>query len=602
MKKLRKTVHIWGLALMALLLVGANTYAQNPTGRIIGTVTDPQGAGVPGAEVVVTNETTHVSQRAVTNGGGFYQILDVPIGSYQVTIQHKDFRQLVFDNQVLQINQSLRVDGKMELGTQTEVVEVNSQASVVETVDPTVGGSITGRTLTDAPLNGRNTLDLALLLPGVMPHNPDDTSAGTYNIAGGRSDSVTFLLDGGQNNEILGNAVVFNPNPDTIAEFRILENNYTAEYGRNGGGIISEVTKSGTNQYHGSAFDFLRNGDLNANSFFNKNDPNNLLPRDTLRRNQFGGTFGGPITIPHLIHGKDRFFFFVGYQQQIQSDTVSSNGQPVFTPAQLKGDFSGADSTPTNGVCPNADPNVAAFLEATPFFQSNPTLASCAVIDPTKINTIAQNYIKAGLIPSSPSGILNSQSPGTNNTKELTLRFDFNITKKDLLTVTLGGSKNPTLVPFDNSGAPGYGDINNTQNYFTNIAYTRTFTPNVLNEFRFTTQRNNVLQAQPASTLPGPAQLGFTNITPDQTTGPTMLFFDSTGLNVGFSGQGPSTTIQNAFVYSDTVSWTHGKHTFKFGGGFSAYQSNIDYDFFVNGEFDFVGAGESAPGTTLQTS
>ncbi|MGC1367648.1 MAG: carboxypeptidase regulatory-like domain-containing protein, partial [Candidatus Acidiferrum sp.] len=571
-----------------MLSAGGSLYAQDPTGRIIGSVSDPLGAGIPGVMVTVTNVTTQVSKKTETNKEGFYQILDLSIGTYKVTMEHQDFRLLAFENQVLQINQSLRIDGKMELGARTETVEVQSQASVVETVDPTIGGTITGRTISDAPLNGRNTLDLALLEPGVMPHNPDDTSAGTYNIAGGRSDSVTFLLDGGQNNEILGNGVVYNPNPDTIAEFKILENNYTAEYGRNGGGIVSEVTKSGTNEWHGSAFDFVRNGDFNANSFFNKNDPNNLLPRDTLRRNQFGGTFGGPITIPHVVHGKDRFFFFLGYQQQIQSDTASSDGQTVFTPAQLQGDFSNGGAP---GNCPNADPNVSGFLQANPFFQSNPAAAACAIIDPTKINSIAQKYIAAGLIPSSSSGILNSQAAGTNNSKELTMRFDFNISQKDRISATLGGSRNPVLNPFDGSGVSGFGDINETKNYFTGFTYTHTFTPNLLNEFRVTTQRNNVLSAKPQSNLPGPTALGFTNVTPDETTGPPILFFDSTGLTVGFSPQGPSTLIQNAFVYNDTLSWTHGRHTFKFGGGFSAYETNINFDFFVDGSFDFVGDG-----------
>jgi hypothetical protein len=581
------------LTLMLLFTTARFSHAQAPTGRVVGTITDPQGAGVSKVQITVTNTSTQVSSHAESNDSGFYQVLDLGIGTYRVTVEHEGFRPLVFDNQVLQINQSLRIDGKLELGSRNETIEVHDQVSVVETVDATVGGTITGRTLTDAPLNGRNALDLALLQPGVTPSNPDDTSAGTYNIGGGRSDSVTFLLDGGQNNEILGNGVVYNPNPDTIGEFRVLENNYTAEYGRNGGGIISEVTKSGTNEWHGSAFDFIRNGDLNANLFFNKSTAGNLLPRDTLRRNQVGGTFGGPITIPHVVHGKDRFFFFVGYQQQIQTDSQSSDGQPVFTPAQLQGDFS-QSGTPGNGQpgnCPNADPNVAAFLQANPYFQSNSAMAACAVIDPTKINSVAQKYISAGLIPTSPTGLLNSQSAATDNRKELTMRFDFNMTEKDRLSATIGGSRNPTLVPFPLSGAPGFASLDGRNNYFTNLAYTRTFTPSLLNEFRFTTQRNNILQDQPASSAPGPSALGFTNITPDQTTGPPILFFDSTGLDVGFSPQGPTHEIQNAFIYSDVLSWTHGKHTWKFGGGFSAYESNIVYDFYVNGAFDFVGNG-----------
>jgi hypothetical protein len=209
---------------------------------------------------------------------------------------------------------------------------------------------------------------------------------------------VTFLLDGGLNNEQLANGVVYNPNPDTIAEFRVLENNYTAEYGRNGGGIVTVVTKSGTNAWHGSAFDFIRNDAFNANTFFNNKAG---LPREVLKRNQYGGTFGGPITVPHLVHGKDRFFFFVGYQGQKQTQQQTTNSISVFTPAQLGGDFSNGGQP---GNCPNADPNVAAFLQANTFFQGDSAKRACGIIDPAKINGVAQKYIAAGLIATDPTG------------------------------------------------------------------------------------------------------------------------------------------------------------------------------------------------------
>src|SRR4029077_4856012 len=144
-------------------------------------------------------------------------------------------------------------------------------------------------------------LDLAKLQPGVTETNGDNTGAGSYSIAGGRTDSVTFLLDGALNNNLLSNGVVYNPNPDTIAEFRILESNYSAEYGRNGGGVISEVIKSGTNKWPGSAFEFVWNDDFYAPPFFNNE---NGLSRNVLKRNQYGGTFGGPISIPKLVNGK----------------------------------------------------------------------------------------------------------------------------------------------------------------------------------------------------------------------------------------------------------------------------------------------------------
>jgi outer membrane receptor protein involved in Fe transport len=591
-----------GLALMTAGL----SRGQNATARIAGNVTDPNGAAVPNAKVSVVNTATQVHYDTSTNNDGYYQALDLPIGSYDVMIEANGFRKVAYEKQVLQINQVLRINAKLEIGTVEAVVEVKEQAEVVETVNPTLGASVTGREVVDMPLNGRNVLNLALLQPGVTPTNDLDSGNGqTYNIAGGRSDSVTYLLDGGLNNENLGNGVVFNPNPDTIEEFRILENNYTAEYGRNGGGIITEVVKSGTNEWHGSAFDFLRNGDFNANSFFNKNNPQNLLPRDTLRRNQYGGTFGGPITIPKLVHGKDRFFFFVGYQGQRQSESQSSTGNLVMTPAELNGDFSNGGSPDPGVVCflTGKNPNGTQCQQPNPngpgtvpgiahtFFQSNPALAAQGIIDPTKINGVAQKYIAAGLIPTSPTGVLNVQAPATNNDNQLTMKFDFNLTQKDRLSVTLGGDRNPTLLPFAGTGVLGYPDTTRVNNYFSNFAYTRTFSAGMLNEFRATVQRQNLLQDKPATTIPTHAQIGEVGITPDLESGAAKLNFVDQGTLLGFSNQGPSSLINNTFSYSDVFSWTRGQHTWKFGGSFTAYQFNTAFDFIGPGEFSFIGAG-----------
>jgi hypothetical protein len=240
-------------------LAGSLACAQDATGRIIGNVTDPSGGAITGAKVTVTNTGTTIAQTTTTDSSGYYQVLSLPIGYYQVKVEAQGFRQELFQQEKLEINQSLRLDAKLAIGQTSETVEVTSQAANVETVSETIGSSVEGETILRAPLNGRNVLDLAALQPGVTETNGDSTAAGTYSIAGGRSDSVTYLLDGGLNNNLLDNSVVLNPNPDTIAEFRILESNYSAEYGRNGGGIISVVTKSGTNEWHGSGFEFLRN-------------------------------------------------------------------------------------------------------------------------------------------------------------------------------------------------------------------------------------------------------------------------------------------------------------------------------------------------------
>src|SRR3984957_13933128 len=268
-----------------ILLLPALCFAQDATGRITGTISDPQGAVLPAVHVTVTNIATQVARDTTTGHDGVYQVLALPIGNYKVTAEHEGFRTVLSDQYKLLINQTLRVDIRMEVGAATQTVDVGAEAAAVETVNPTLGQSVTGRTLTNMPLNGRDTLDLALLQPGVTESNDDNAGAGNYSIAGGRSDSITYLLDGGLNNDLLDNSNLLDPNPDAIEEFRILTSDYTAEYGRNGGGIISIVTKSGTNKIHGRAFEFIRNRDFDGNDYFNKQQD---LPRLDLKRNQFG--------------------------------------------------------------------------------------------------------------------------------------------------------------------------------------------------------------------------------------------------------------------------------------------------------------------------
>jgi len=572
-----------------ILLVGiipVLSWAQNSAGRIIGNVSDPAGASVPGAAVTVTNVATQVSQHVVTDESGHYQVPLLPIGAYNVTIEKDGFQKQVFDNQTLEINQSLRVDAKLAIGLRTETVEITEHVSNVETANSTVGGTVIGAAIQQAPLNGRDVLDLAKLQPGVTETNPDNTGAGTFSIAGGRTDSITYLLDGGINNDLLDNSVVFNPNPDTIAEFRILESNYSAEYGRNAGGIISVVTKSGTNNWHGSAFDFVRNDALNANTFFNNL---NGVPKDILKRNQYGATFGGPISIPHVVQGKDRFFFFVGYQGQRLRQLQSSGSVQVFTPAEVNnGDFSNDPPAELAGI--------VSFLQTHPFFQHDPKQAAKGIIDPTKFNPLAVKLITMGLVPVTASGVLDADAPHKDNNNELTVKFDFKITDDDKLTVTLGGFRNPLLDSLSNgqntafANVPGYPVATQVNDYFLNLAYTRTFSSNLINEARFVTQRNFIQQAVPATNIPGPAALGF-SITPDSPSGPPIIEINSNTLTTGFTYAGPSTLANNTFDVADTLSWIRGHHFWKMGGGFSAFQDNQLFNFVINGAFNFDGTG-----------
>lgn len=580
MRTLTFDVRVCVVLSLALIFANGPAWAQEASGKVLGTITDPRGGVIPGVKVTVTNTATQVSRDTTTDQDGFYQVISLPIGNYRVTAEHPGFRKGVTDEHKLLINQALRVDIQMELGSATETVEVTAQVAGVETVNSTLGQSVTSRPLVNLPLNGRNVLQLALLQPGVVEVNPDSTGAGAFGIAGGRSDSVTFLLDGGVNNNLLSNGIVLNPNPDTVAEFRLLTSNYSAEYGRNAGGIISVVTKSGTNSLHGSAFEFLRNDALNANTFFRNRDG---LPREILKRNQFGFTVGGPILIPKVVDGRDRFFFFFGYQGQRLVAQQSTAAVNVFTPAEVNGDFSLSNSTRTG-----PDAGVVAFLNKFPFFQADPAKRAQAIIDPTRINTVAQNYIKLGVIPSSATGQLISTGGARNNNDEETAKLDFMISPKHKLTVTLGTIRNPNLFPFSaESNVSGFPVTTVNHRYFANIAYTRIFSANLLNEFRFTTQRNNNNQNVPARQLPKPRDLGI-GINSDNPTGPSQLQFRDKGLTLGFSRNGPTTLIDNTFSFSDTLSWTRGKHTMKFGGTLVPYQNNTVFDFFINGRFRFT--------------
>jgi len=556
-------------------------WAQSATAGILGQVTDPQGAAIPGVAITVTNVATGVANRTNSDGNGNYRVLDLPIGAYVVTAEHAGFARMVTDKVTLQINQQSRVNLQLVIGAVSQTVEVSGVATNVETVNPTLGESITSRPIVDMPLNGRNVLTLALLQPGVTEDNPDDNfgqgigGIQGFSVGGGRSDSITYLLDGGANNDLLGNEVVYNPNPDSIAEFRILTSDYTAEYGRNGAGVISVVTKSGTNEIHGSAYDFVRNTDFDANAYFNIQEG---LPRNDLKRNQYGGTIGGPIL-------KNRLFFFVSYQGQRQVQTDVESQITTFTPAELKGDFSQAD----NGA---PDANVAAFLQTNTYFESNPTLAAQAIIDPTKIDPVALNYIATGLIPASPTGAVSSAAAAQNNEDELTGKLDFNITEKDKISATVGGSRNPQIAPFglnDQYGATVSGFASSAQlnSYFANVAYTRTISPALLNEVRVTAQRHYSLESKSIPSLPTPAQLGF-GITPDLPNGPPLMSFDN-NLAFGTDQAGPAYETGNTYAVTEALTWVRGRNTWKFGAGFSAYQNNTLYDFFGDGSFTFIG-------------
>jgi len=580
--------------LAASLLLASSLSAQSSTSRIFGVVKDKSGSVIENAKVSVIDVNQNSTREATTDSEGAYQVLQLRASTYKVSVEQTGF--LTADTQPtpLNIGQALRVDVTLEVGQLNQTVQVEADTSGVETVSSTLGASVTTRPILNLPLNGRNALDLALLQPGVTPTDEgsfynattgNTNSTGGFSISGGRNDSITYLLDGGLNNSSLYNDIVYNPNPDTIQEFRILTSNYNAEYGRNAGGVISIITKSGTNELHGSLFDFLRNNVLDANSFFSNQQGQ---PRDILKRNQFGFSVGGPVVVPKLFKGRNKLLFFGSYQGQRQTETMFSGQVTVFTPAELAGNFSNS----AGGGPPAA---LVSFLQTHPGYQPNPTLAAQGIIDPFQISPIAANYIKAGLIPTSATGFLFPRANGINNSDEATGKIDYIATESQRLSVTLGGSTNPITNPFDGTNVAGFGSLSNLRRYFANANFTSVISPVLLNEFRATAQRQNRLRSAPVGTAPTPAQLGIA-ITPDDPNGPPVLDFSS-GLAVGYSGYGPSRVVNNTYQFSDTLTWTRGKHTIKAGFYISPFQDNTVFDFFVNGVYNFTGTNGQATRT-----
>ena len=562
--------------ILGALLLPACLLAQDATGKITGVVTDPSGAVVANASVTVTNLETNSRKDIHTDSSGFYQALPLPIGKYKVTASASGFEKVTMVPQnALEINQNMRVDIQLPVGKLTDTVVVESTGSQVETENATVGAVVTGEAIFELPLNGRNTLDLLKTQPGVTPTNPDSGAAGSYSIGGQRTDSVTYLLDGGNNNSLLGNEVVANPNPDAVAEFKVLENNYGAEYGRNAGGIVSIVTKSGTNTLHGTAYDYVRNTDFDANSFFNNQQG---LPVGVLKRNQFGGTIGGPIVIPKVVNGRNKVFFFFSYEGQRQTSLEALSETTVYTPQEAQGNFSGSAG----------QAQVAAFLANNPYFQSDPNLAAQGIIDPNRIDPVAKAYFANNLIPITASGFLFPQAPAVANYNEYLGKLDYNASTRDTIGFTFTHQLYPQYTPFSAADVPGFPVTSGNDVFSGTLNYTHTFTPALLNELRVTAQRLDHTQAIPATKQPDASALGI-NITPDQNTGPPILGFLGTGMQVGFSPQGPTREVDNTYALYDNVSWTKGRHSLKFGFYFSPYQNNTVYDFYVDGEYFFYG-------------
>src|SRR5581483_2227911 len=336
----------------ALVLAGTHVaWGQEVTGSIVGTITDPSGAPINGASVTATDTNRGTLWSAKTNDTGAYSLLRLPIGSYQVKVTASGFDTATYPAFALQLNQTARVDVKLKIGEVTESVEVTSAAPVLQTDNAQVGTVIDSATTDNLPLETRNYVQLTLLSPGSISVDPSSMNQGSNTaeeggrpyINGNREQSNNFLLDGIDNNQASDNLLGYTPSPDAIAEFNVINQNASAEFGNYNGGIVNATIKSGTNSIHGDVFEYFRNDIFNANKWENGltrgqaanpgvTNADGVILTPKLRWNMFGGTLGGPII-------KNKLFFFGDYQGGRLDHPSSSNQIVVLTPAETTGNF-----------------------------------------------------------------------------------------------------------------------------------------------------------------------------------------------------------------------------------------------------------------------
>src|SRR5437899_330033 len=313
-------------------LIGASaSFAQSTGGRIRGTVTDSTGGAITGAKLSITNQANGLERDTETGTNGEYIFLEVPVGTYDVAINQPGFKKYLRKGIVLNLNEIVGVDIVLQVGGSTEIVEVTGAPPLVDTTSTQLGAVVGERAVSELPLAQRDAYQLLQLQPGVQSQVGLDTvygsdRAGVVSVNGGRGRDNNFTVNGGDGNDQFAGLPAIQPSPDAIAELRVLTNTFDAEYGRNSGAVVNVVTKSGTNEIHGNAYEFFRNQNLNANGFFDSSKLEYL-------QNQFGATLGGPIK-------KDKTFFFVTYEGDRIRPGTSSDTVTVPTLLERAGNFS----------------------------------------------------------------------------------------------------------------------------------------------------------------------------------------------------------------------------------------------------------------------
>jgi hypothetical protein len=565
-------------ALWMLLSLAGSANGQSPLGTITGTITDGQGARVPGVEILATQVSTNLTFKAMSSEDGTYSIPNLPVGPYSVTASAAGFKTVNRTDLVLEVSQRMRVDLTLEIGAITESVTVVGETARVQTEESALGTTVERQRIEQLPMNGRNVFSLVRLVAGVQPRNYYDqgfADAGNQGFSqirfnGGPVYGNQIFLDGGANTAPVHSEVSVVPMADAVEEFRVETNALKAEFGQNNGGVINVVTKSGTNQFHGSLYEFFRNDALDArNAFVTQPDSSGRL-KPVLRYNQYGGTIGGPVLIPKVYHGRNRTFFFFGYEQYKYRNAAIRRGT-VPTPQERIGDFSNTRDG-SGALIPIYDPATT---------RANPS-GSGFVRDVVPGNVLPRNRLdplSLRVLEFMPLPNQTPNNPFTNSQNFLSLatsgldqdvtsvRIDHRFSDRDSVFWRYSGTRNAR----DGQGwGMGVADSDTfarqdqRDNHNAIVTWTRSVKPNMINEFKANVTRQNLIFVHPSFGGNWPEKLGFPPIIP-QTMFPGVSIAGM--LTVGKTDQTSASGVraQHSVQFADAVSWIRGKHQIKFG-------------------------------------
>jgi hypothetical protein len=519
---------------LLFVLCSPALYAQS-TGTIQGTVLDAQQAAVAGAKVTVKSLATGLERSMDTDNAGFFQIPALPPGNYKIEIRKDGFQTIIVDSFTLDVATTAAKNFTLQVGQVAQTMVITEEAPVVETATTTVGQVISRKTVQEIPLNGRHFVDLALLIPGTVtpPQNGFLTAplrgqgSFAFNSAGNREDTVNFMVNGINLNDMVQNQITFQPSINTVSEFKVDNSTYSAEYGRNSGSIVNIATRSGGDTYHGELFEFWRNHDLDARNFFNTAG----TPQSTFKRHSFGANFGGPIV-------KDKTFFFLSYEGLRQRQGITLN-TIVLNAAQRQQVTTANNATSVKllGLIPAAnDPTGTRFLGSA----TAPVNLDQGTVD------ISHNL-----------------------TSNVRLHGYYAI-QEDL-------RQEPVL---QGNSLPGFGDTRQSRRQIATFNVSQIFSANVVNEARVGFNRIHITFAP--NSLLDPSTFGISDGI-SGARGLPQISIGGTGINFGGPQGFPSGRGDTTAVISDTLNYLRGRHSFKFGGEFRRFYNNA-----FNGDIGFL--------------